>query len=212
MKASLTQRLRIRCWLPYLMALILAVPPSSLAQEIPKPVPSTPTVQSLRVVPLAGHGEMNDLDRKIMAPLVVQVLDQNARPVIGADVVFRFPLNGPSASFPNQQNSLTVKSNADGQAAAVGWTANGVAGTFEVRVTATRRNEMGEAVIPMTNARGVVAERKESRKRWWSSPWFKVGLVAGAAGAATGIVLATRNGSRPTVIISPGSPSIGGVQ
>ncbi len=53
-----------------------------------------------------------------MAPLVVQIVDQNERPMEGADVVFRFPLNGPSATFAGGKSSVAVRTNGTGQAAA----------------------------------------------------------------------------------------------
>src|SRR5437764_13989321 len=85
---------------PYL-ALLLAFSSTMSAQAPPaQPAKPAPTVQSLRVIPLAGNGEVNDLDGKVMAPLVVNVLDINGRPVEGAEVVFRFPISGPSASLP----------------------------------------------------------------------------------------------------------------
>jgi hypothetical protein len=153
---------------------------------------------------------MNDMGRGIMAPLVVQVLDRNSRPVEGADVAFRFPLEGPSARFADQRNAVTVRTNADGQAAATGWSANGQTGNFEVRVTATRGNEMGEATMTMTNVAKVVDEVKPARRSWWSSRWIKIGAVAGAV---TAVVLLTRGGSdESTITISPGSPTIGGPQ
>src|SRR5438552_2008747 len=106
--------LRTRKWLPLLLTILLARPnlvaqqPEAPAQGQPA---SLPSVQSLRVVPLAGNGGMNDLERRVMSPLVVQVLDQNSRPVEGAQVVFRFPLRGASAEFPNQQTAQTVRTN-----------------------------------------------------------------------------------------------------
>jgi hypothetical protein len=173
-------------------------------------------VQTLRVIPLAGNGEHNEMERGLMAPLVVQVLDQNGRPVEGADVVFRFPVNGPSAVFPDQKTSIATKTNADGQAAATGWKANGQAGTFQVRVTATRANEMGEAVITMTNVTRIVEEATKKRKRWWNSTWFKVALIAGIAGGVTAAVLIANDDSPgstiPTITISPGIPTVGGPQ
>src|SRR5581483_7513056 len=77
-------------------------PPGTGAAGEPAPQqPGVPaTVQGLKLIPLAGKGEANDLQRHIMAPLVIEVLDQNDRPVEGAEVVFRFPINGPSATFP----------------------------------------------------------------------------------------------------------------
>jgi hypothetical protein len=116
------------------------------------------------VVALAGEGEENDLERGIMAPLVVQVLDQNARPVEGAEVIFRFPMSGPGAVFSNQQTSQTVRTNADGQAAAVGWTANSQVGSFQVRVSAARRNEVGETTVSMVNVARAADGEKRKRK------------------------------------------------
>jgi hypothetical protein len=206
-------------WLPQVLSVILALPPSLGAQQsagveqsiATKPMAPLPMVQSLRVITLAGNGEMNELDRKIMAPLVVDILDRNDRPVEGADVVFRFPLKGPGASFSNGEKSRTVRTNADGQAAAMGWMANSEIGRFQVHVTASRGNELGETVISMANVGRIVEETKSKRKSGWSSRWVKIAIVAGAAGAAAGIILATQGGgSTPTVSASPGSPTIGG--
>src|SRR5438105_3858112 len=84
------------------LAVLLAYSSTMSAQAPPaQPAKPAPTVQSLRVIPLAGNGEVNDLDGKVMAPLVVNVLDINGRPVEGAEVVFRFPISGPSATLPD---------------------------------------------------------------------------------------------------------------
>lgn len=208
----------LQSWLPQVLSVLLVLPPSLNAQQpadTAKPMAPLPTVQTLKVMVLAGDGEMNDLERKIMAPLVVDVLDQNSRPVEGAAVVFRFPLNGPGAGFSNGEKSRTVRTNADGQAAAIDWMANGEVGKFQVRVTASRGNELGEAVISMSNVSRITEDvkskgNKGKHKSVWSSRWVKIGIVAGIAGAVTGIVLATKGDSAPTVTASPGSPTIGG--
>jgi hypothetical protein len=85
--------------LPAFLASILAFPPNLLAQQPPvqPPPESLPVVENLRVIPLAGNHAMNDLERRIMSPLVVQVLDQNARPVEGAQVILRGWLDGARA-------------------------------------------------------------------------------------------------------------------
>jgi len=202
--------------LPQVLSVVLVFPPSLGAQQPAapaKPMAPLPMVQSLKVMALAGDGEMNDLERKIMAPLVVDVLDQNSRPVEGAAVVFRFPLNGPSASFSNGDKTRTVRTNADGQAAAVDWVAEGGAGKFQVRVNASRGNELGETVISMSNVSRITEDMKTTKskhKSLWSSRWVKIGIVAAAAGAVAGIILATRGDSTTTVSASPGSPTIGG--
>lgn len=215
MKSCFSKGLQTWHWLPQVLSVLLALPPNVGAQqtgETAKPMAPLPVVQSLKVMALAGDGEMNDLERKIMAPLVVDVLDQNGRPVEGAAVVFRFPLNGPSASFSNGEKARTVRTNADGQAAAVDWIANGEVGKFQIRVNASRGNELGEVVISMSNVNRITEDKKSKgkHKSAWSSRWVKIGIAAGAAGAVAGIVLATRGGSTPTVSASPGIPTIGG--
>src|ERR1700678_1137821 len=138
MPNPLRGRLRRR-WLPQALAVLLAVTqiqaaqqaaappqapaanppadPNSPAQAPAPPPAQAPVEQSLKVLVLAGNGEQNDLERRVMAPLVVQVEDQNDRAMEGADVVFRFPITGPGASFAGGKSSITVRTNSTGQAA-----------------------------------------------------------------------------------------------
>jgi hypothetical protein len=221
-------RVPAEAWLCKALAILLALPPSIGAQApatSPQanppaqtaPMAPLPTVQDLKVVALAGNDEMNDLERRVMAPLVVQVVDQNSRPVEGADVVFRFPLTGPGATFANGQTSKKVRTDGRGQAAAMGWLANGQVGTFQVHVTASYSNETGETTVSMQNVTRIVDQGKRTggkRTSWWSSPWVKVAVIGGAAAAVAGIVLGTRGGSSSssghTVTITPGPPTVGG--
>jgi len=182
-----------------------------------KPMAPLPIIKGLKILVLAGNGEMNDLERKVMAPLVVQVLDQNDRPVEGADVVFRFPLNGPSATFSGGRTSLTVRSNGTGEAAAVNWMANGEVGAIDVHVTATYGNELGETTVKMSNVTKIVEGSKKLGKQshWYSPTWVKVAVIAGAAGAVAGIILATRGGGHSStngnipITVTPGAPTVG---
>lgn len=203
-------------WLCEFLVLLLVLPPTVAAQsQAPTlPVGQPSTIQSLKVIPLAGDGETNDLQRGVMAPLVVQVLDQESRPVEGADVTFRFPLTGPGVIFPDQKNSTTTRTNADGQASATGWTANSTVGRFQVQVTASRGNELGTAVVFMTNVTSITEEGKKKRKSLWSSKWTKIGVIAGAAAIVAVVILATRNNGSGTTTITavPGFPTIGGAQ
>jgi hypothetical protein len=206
-------------WLTQFLVLLLALPSTVAAQSQAPAVPEgvAPTTQSLKIVPLAGNGEMNDLQHKIMAPLVIQVLDQESRPVDGADVTFRFPLTGPGVIFPDQKNSTTTRTNADGQAAAAGWTANSVPGRFQIQVTASRGAEFGTAILSMTNVTTITEDGKKKHKSLWSSKWTKIAVIAGAAAVLAVVILVTRdngNSSSKTVTITavPGFPTIGGTQ
>lgn len=203
----------MRNWLPYALVFLLVLPPAAWAQT-PAAPPEPATIRSLRILPLAGDQPLNDLESRVMAPLVVQVLDRNDRPVEGAEVIFRFPLQGPTASFPDHQNAHTFRTNADGQAAATGWMANGSVGSFQVQVTASFGNEQGSAMITMTNVTRITETLKNGKKSWWSSRRNKIIVIAVAAGAVAAIILATRSGSSgPKVITAtPGAPTIGAPQ
>ncbi len=198
--------------------------PAPAAPPTPAPV-ALPTVESLKVVPLAGKDEVNDIERKLMAPLVVQVVDQNDRPVEGAEVVFRFPIQGPGAIFPGGKTSQTARTNGQGQAAAMNWMANDQVGRFEIHVTASYGNQVGQTTFSMSNANKVVQRVgssgiKEKHGGWFSPTWVKVAVIGGGVAVAVPIILATRGGSTaatvpvapppPTVTITPGTPSVGG--
>jgi len=197
------------------MAVFLGLTSSATGQTstTPQRPNSEPaTIRSLKVVPLAGNQEMNDLADKVMAPLVVEVLDRNDQPVEGADVTFRFPVQGPSAAFPGQKTSQTFRTNADGQASAIGWMANSQVGTFKVQVTAARGNEFGFAMVTLTNVTKITGSTRVESKKWWSKKWVIIGIAAVAAGVVTGVVLATRGGSGKVVVATPGSPTLGAPQ
>ena len=190
--------------------------PAAPAAPVPaQPLAPLPVEQSLTIRVLAGNNEQNDLERRLMAPLVVQVTDRDERPVDAAEVVFRFPVSGPGATFPGGKTSLTVRTSSEGQAAAVNWMANGQTGKFQVHVTATYGNQIGEATLTMINVTRVVAEKpKSTAAGWWSHRWVKVAVIGGVAAAVgIGVFLATRGGSKgasgPTIGVSPGSPTVG---
>jgi hypothetical protein len=113
--------------------------------------------------------------------------------------------------FDGQRTSETVRSNAEGQARAINWTANNQTGAFQVRVTASLGNEFGQTIVTMSNVSHVTAETGRTHHRFWNK---KVAIVVAvvAAGAVTGILLSRNSGSSgPTqVTISAGTPTLGG--
>ena len=199
-----------------------AAQPAAQTPSAQPPVPAPlPTVEGLKVIVLAGRDEVNDIQKRLMAPLVVEILDQNDRPVEGAEVIFRFPLEGASATFAGGRTSQTVRTNGQGEAAATNWLANSQTGRFEVHVNASYGNQIGEATLSMSNgtrpARAnatVLGPGTEKRGGWFSPTWVKIAVIGGGAALVAGIILATRGGSKSsssgTVTISPGVPSVGG--
>jgi hypothetical protein len=173
--------------------------------------------EKLRVLVLEGEHGLNDTERGLPALTVVEVRDENDRPIENADVIFRLPPSGPGGSFPGQKFSRTVRTNAQGQAGATGITPNHELGDFAITVTATYGTLMGRATIHQTNEARVNTVSGTRVNGGFLSKWgkWKWIVAAGlAGGAVVGIVLATGGGSSSsstptTVIISPGPIVIG---
>jgi hypothetical protein len=197
------------------LALLLCLPagvaqtpqtPLAKPQEQTKPPRDTaqaPVPGSLRIIVLEGNNVVNSipLGRSVMP--VVEVRDENELPVEGATVVFTLPENGPGGTFAGNQNALTARSNSQGQTAAP-FLINGLSGKFEIKVTATLGNRMGETVITQTNAAGGQVGKAAVSKPWYKK-WYVWAIVGGAAAAGGVTAWALTRGS-DTVTITPGGP------
>ena len=183
--------------------------------------PDSKMLEKLRILVLQGEHGLNDIERSLPALTVVEVRDENDRPIENADVTFRLPPSGPGGSFPGQKFSRTVRTNPQGQAAPTGFTPNHELGDFAISVTATYGTLLGRATIHQTNEVGVNSVTGTRTNKGFLNKWGKwKWIIAGglAAGAVVGILLATRGSSSATatspttVIISPGPIVIGAPQ
>jgi hypothetical protein len=167
----------------------------------------------LNIVIVEGDGAVNNARQRVARDPIVQVEDENRKPVAGAAVVFLLPNQGAGAAFPNGARSLTVLTDAKGQAAARGLQANRLAGQYQLRVTASASGQTASASIGMSNvaaaAAGAGAATSLGAMKWL----LIVGAVGGAA-AATGVAVSNGGaapppvGPRPTVV-TPGTPTVG---
>jgi hypothetical protein len=178
-------------------------------------------LEKLRILVLEGERGLNDIERSLPALTVVEVRDENDRPIEGAEVTFRLPPSGPGGSFAGQKFSRSVRSNAQGQAAPTGFTPNHELGEFGIQVTATYGTLLGRATIHQTNEAGVNTITGTRMNKGFNKSGKWKWIIAGglAVGAVVGILLATRGGSGTsasstptTVIISPGPIVIGAPQ
>jgi hypothetical protein len=106
---------------------------------------------ALRVIIIEGEGAINNVMQRTARVPVVQIEDENHRPVTGATVKFRLPETGPGGSFPNGARFLVVTTDSTGRAAANGLKPNRLAGSFLIRVTANVGELTTEAVVAQTN-------------------------------------------------------------
>ena len=168
---------------------------------------------NLRITVTEGEGAVHAIRQKALKDPVVQVEDENRRPITGAVVVFFLPDQGPSGEFFNGQKTLTVSANALGRATATGLRLNGVSGPMQVRATASFGGQTASTVI---NQFVGAAQRSSGGL----STGAKVLIfLAIAGGAAAGVVIAvggkkSSGGSTtttvPPIVISPGTPTVGG--
>lgn len=164
---------------------------------------------SLHVVVLEGEGAINNIRSPRAKETVVRVEDEKNQGVAGAVVTFLLPSDGAGGFFGDSGSSLTLTADDRGQAVARGLHANRIAGTFQIRVSASRGGLTAAAAITQTNVDpGPHASS------------HKIALLAILGGAAAaGAALAFRGGKSKSgsaapssTIVIPGTPVFGGPQ
>jgi hypothetical protein len=159
-----------------------------------------------------GEGALNNVKQRVNREPIVQVEDENHKPIAGAAVIFFLPSSGPSGTFANGSQTLTVTTDDLGRAAAKGIKPNSLTGKMQIRVTASANGQTATAMITQMNVVG-------ANVGGGLSTTAKVLIVVGiAAGAAAGAIIATRGGGSSSsstipggasVSITPGTPSVG---
>jgi hypothetical protein len=170
-----------------------------------------PEPKQLTISILEGEGAINNVRQRTAREAIVQVQDENHKPVAGVAVTFFLADHGASGVFSNGSQSMTVLTDTNGQAAMRGMVPNKMAGKMEIRVSARLGNLHADAVITQTNAAGAAGAGGAA-----ISGKVIALIVVIAAGAAIGGVLATRGGSStpatpaPAVVtITAGAPTVG---
>ena len=159
-------------------------------------IPATAQVAPmLNLVVVEGEGAVNNIRQRTAREPVVQVQDENHKPVAGAIVVFTLPSNGAGGTFANGARLLTVTTDNQGQAVARGLRPNGIKGQFQIRVNASHNGQTAAISIAQTNA--LLSASGAAGGAAVSGKLIAV-LVAVGAAAAGGIVYATHNGGGTT--------------
>jgi hypothetical protein len=166
--------------------------------------------ERLRIVVIEGEGTVNTAGQRVSHDPVVEVDDETNKGVEGAVVVFFLPAQGPTGTFLNGSQTLTVNTNAQGRATASGIRLNGATGQMQIRVSASLQGQTATATITENNEPGAKSTGGLSKAG-------KIVIVLGLiGGAAAGGIAATRGGSSspaqgpPPITISAGVPTVGG--
>jgi hypothetical protein len=148
---------------------------------------------ALRVVVIEGEDAVNIIQQKTAVRPLVEVRDRNNLPVSGALVTFSIE-GGKAASFGGA-STLTVATNAAGQAAVTGLTPS-AAGAFQIQVSAAFQGQVATATIAQTNVMtaaqaAAAASANASGASGASGGSGGAGGAGGAAGGAGGGLSAT---------------------
>jgi hypothetical protein len=152
-----------------LCAVMLLVPAFTSAQT-PQPAANN----ALRIVVISGEDAINIIQQKTAVNPIVEVRDRNNLPVSGVAVTFN--VGGQGASFAGGASTLTVTTNAAGQAVVTGLTPT-AAGSVTINATAVVNGQSIAATITQTN----FATAAEA-----ASAASSAGGASGSGGGATG--------------------------
>src|SRR5580692_9298978 len=113
----------------------------------------------LNIVIVEGEGTLNNVKQRVNREPIVQVEDENHKPIAGAAVIFFLPTSGPSGTFANGSQTLTVTTDSLGRAAATGIHPNHLTGKMQIRVSVSANGLAANAVITQTNISGAAVGR-----------------------------------------------------
>jgi hypothetical protein len=176
---------------------------SFAAQEAQTPTPAAPG--KLNLVIVEGEGAINNIKQRTARETIVQVEDENHRPVAGAAVLFLLPYYGPGGAFAGGAKSVVVTTDNAGRAVMPQLQPNKLAGKFEVHVTASAHGQQATATISQSNASGAAASSAAAHA---GISGKTIGIIAGlAAAAAVGAAVGLRGGSSSPAASTSSTPS-----
>jgi hypothetical protein len=167
-----------------------------------------PAGATLHIVVVQGDGAVNNVKQRVAREMIVQVQDDNNRPVAGAAVVFILPRSGPGGTFAHGSKVLNITTDAGGRATAPAFQPNKTIGSFQIQVTAAFQGQTGATTISGANALGGAASAGAAAggnaaggatAAGGGISGATIGLIVGGVAAATAaaIVIAKRS-STPT--------------
>ena len=118
------------------------------------PTATAQTTAGIKIVIVQGDGAVNNVRQRVAREPIVEVQDENNRPVVGALVLFTLPERGASGVFANGSHTMSVVTDTQGRALGAGLKPNNVSGNFQIRIDATYQNQTASASISQSNAGG----------------------------------------------------------
>ncbi len=169
--------------------------------------------QRLNLVVVEGEGAINNIKQRTSRATIVQVEDENHRPVAGAAVIFLLPNDGPGGSFTGGAKTAALVTDSNGQAVMPRMQPNQLSGQFQIRVNASYQGMQTSIAITQSNAAGAVAAPSATPSAHTGISGKTIGIiVAVAAAGAAGAAFALKGGgnSQPGTTAAGASGSVTG--
>jgi hypothetical protein len=186
-----------------LVALLVCAP--SVSAQLPA---VSPDQIELRIV--SGSGAEFQPGSQQKQRLVMQVVNQDERPLAGVAVTFQLPDDGPSGLFGNGQRSIVAFTNDEGEASITGVKWNNTSGLVSIRVTAVKGMAHAGTLLPVRLSAGSGKPTVPAADGALQSDSPKRGSVSAAAPAgqpqvAQPAAQSPHSASAPSVDIQPGT-------
>lgn len=186
-----------------------ASPPSQAPGSV---TPAAGQPKGLFITIIEGEGALNDIRTRTAREPIIEVDDENHKPVAGVLVLFAIDNSGGSSPFAtfSGANTVSVTTDSAGRAAGRGFQITQLKGQYKINVRATKGELQADSVILQTNIEaalspsGAPTTAAVAAHHHWG--WI-IGGVA-VAGGVVGIVIATHGSSSPTTI-TPGGGTVG---
>ena len=199
MRRHLLLKLKRRLWMPVAALGLLFPVAVTQAQTAGVTGAQGGAAMQLRIVILDGDNALNNIRQRTAREPVIQIEDENHKPVAGAAIVFlvRGGSTGANGSFAGSQ-TFTTTTDALGHATGLGFTPNTVAGNFTIAVTATLGMVTASTIIHQANVYGAaVVQRYGNSTRhariFTRNFWVTTGVAAASAGTVAAIVVLTNS-------------------
>jgi hypothetical protein len=171
---------------------------------------AAPPAPALKIVILEGEDVSNNIKERTAREPIVQVEDENHKPVGGATVLFSISsqTGHAGATFASNAKTFSGQTDANGRITARGFHPNGHAGQFHINVTASKGQMVSHTTIAQTNvAAAASAATTTGITGFVATHVLVVSVVAGAvvAGSVTAGVVASNNNSTTTITTGTGT-------
>jgi hypothetical protein len=181
------------------LSVVSGMPAFSQAAAI-APAQAAPTTLHIEI--LEGEGALNNIRQRDAREPVVQITDENHKPVSSVAVLFLIHSGsgGAGATFGGQSLAFTATTGPDGIARATSMQLAKSPGSFTIGVTASLGSVVATSVIHESSVLTALSSTA-------------AGSAAGAAGSSTGATIATHTilGMSKLVFVAVGSAVVAGV-